>query len=125
MFGWVVIIQVGERFERDGGEHAKISRGLIDLHHSAVLHEKFGECIAIRKPAETRPTVQGEGMFFAVAPFRLEQNFLMMTVAGGIRNTVNIRQAFRVRKIARIAKGEEQCNGLGCIDIFGNNECRP
>ena len=79
----------------------------MDLHNSTLAHVEFGEKVAICNAAESRPAVEGECMFFAVEPFGLEQNFLMMTVTCGVWDTVNISQMLRDGKNRLLRRVED------------------
>ena len=104
----------GEVFE------VEVARRRVDLNDFTELHEEtfFGPMAC--KAAHTCPAMESQSVFDTIAPSRIEDDLLMVSVASRKGFAVHIGQCLRVAEITGFAQGEVEGNRLIRIPILGH-----
>ena len=108
--GRLVIKALGNAKGRSGTGDEVPGR-LVDLDYGAGTHEQLSVKFALAAAASAGPAVQGEEVRGAVFPSSVDQNFLMVAVAGGNGNFIHVGKELRVAEIAGFSQRQVECNG--------------
>ena len=100
---WVDVAKLVDHAEGDTSQSVEVPGWLIDLDDRAGAHHEWChlfDCDGRPGRGSARPTVQGELMAVSVTPPVGEKNLVVVTVAAGVRLTVDVDERLGVAEVA-------------------------
>jgi len=90
--------------QSDASRGHQVTGGPIDLHEGAGTHKELRAWFASSQPvAQASPAVQSQPVTLPIVPVGGQQNLLVIAVAGGVGNSINVGQGFGMAEIAGLA----------------------